>query len=386
MYKKNLMFAFHCPTKVSFGVGFAKNAGSELQMLGAKRALLVTDEGLRDNEIVASVKDSLKDKCVAVFSDVIPDSSHDIINKGIAVAKENEIDSIVSVGGGSSMDSAKGILAALAKGVDDCTKVIGFMCVGKPTLPHVAIPTTSGTASEVTMYAVVKDREKNVKQIIVDPNLIPAVGILDPKMTETLPPDITAATGMDAMTHAIECLSARNYNPISDGLALHAVKLMVRYLPVCVENGSDLDARGMQAIASNIAGMAFENALVGMVHAAAHAIGGIHGVPHGVGNSIFLHHGMRFNSVNSAARYRPIVEAFGRSSKGMSDEEAAHEAADLVEDLTKRIGLPQTLKEVGIKEEDIDAIAKLASTDGAMMTNPRRVSPDEMKHFIRDAF
>ncbi len=378
-YKDKLVFSFHVPTKIVFGTGALKDVTKEMDGLKMGRALVVTDVGLKESPMVQSLMSILGKRAAALYGEAIPDSSVEVVKNGFDAYQSSGAEGIISLGGGSSMDTAKAVAILAKKGGKDLREFFGLNKVAEPLVPHIAIPTTSGTASEVTMFATIKDHQSKVKNLISDPNLIPPVAILDPQLTAGLPPMLTAATGMDALSHAIESLHARFYEPISDGLAYQAVRLIVQYLPRCLEKGDDLEARGMQALASSMAGMAFQNALVGCVHGIAHALGGMFGVHHGLANAILLPHGMRFNLPMSAPRYRHAAEAFGISTQGKTDAEIAELTIQAVEQLVARTGLPRRLSEVKIPKESFPALAKLAVSDPGMKSNLRRVTdPQEI--------
>lgn len=378
-YKDRLLFNFHIPTKIVFGEGALKETGKEMDGLGMRRALVVTDVTLKDSAMVQSLMAQLGAKAAGLYAEVIPDSSIAVVNKGAEVYRQVRADGLISLGGGSTMDTTKAIGVLAKKGKGDLREFLGFMKVGEPIVPHVAIPTTSGTASEVTMFATIKDHETRIKNLMADPFLIPPVAILDPLLTVDLPPALTAATGMDAMAHAVESFHARGYEPITDGLAYQAIRLIVQYLPRCLKKGDDVEARGMQAIASTMAGMAFQNALVGCAHGMAHALGGLYGLHHGLATAILLAPGMRFNMPVSASRYRQVGEAFGLDLRGKKDTEIGELAAQAVENFTRQLGLPQRLAEVNIPKENLGEVARLAVADPAMRSNIRKVTdPQEI--------
>ena len=378
-YKDRLAFSFHIPTRIVFGAGSLKEAAKEMDGLGMKRALVVTDTTLGDTPMVKSLMETLGARAAGLFAGAIPDSSFPVVARGAALFREKGADGIISIGGGSSMDTAKGIAILAKKGKEDLRQFVGIGKVGEPVVPHIAIPTTSGTASEVTMFATVKDHEAREKRLLSDPHLIPPVAILDPLLTVSLPAQMTAATAMDAMSHGIESLHARFYQPVSDALACQAVRLVVQYLPPCLQKGDDVEARGMLALASTLGGMAFQNALVGCVHGMAHALGGMYGLHHGLANAILLAHGMRFNLPLSAPRYRQLAEAFGLEVKGKSDGQVGEMAVRAVEEFVQKTGLPRRLSEVNIPKDHFLEVAKLAVADPGMKSNIRRVTdPQEI--------
>jgi alcohol dehydrogenase len=249
----------------------------------------------------------------------------------------------------------------------------GVQLLSRPQTPHVVIPTTAGTGSEVTNVAVIMDKEMGQKRLVVENFNVPRLAILDPKMTAKLPKLMTAGTGMDAMTHAVESLHALPHEPITDALGIHAIRLLSRYLPVCIENGSDLVARGQVQIAATIAGWAFGIAGVGNVHALAHSIGAVAHVPHGIANGILLADCMEFNLESCPEAYALVAEAFGICEKGMDDMDAAKAAIAAMRGFTKKIGHPQRLSELKVTESDIAKAAELSLGDGAIVNNPRLV-------------
>lgn len=372
-YPADLSFLFTSPTRIVFGRGSSSDTGVELQGLGCRKALIVTDRFLHEKtDIVARVEKSLGRACAGIFCDVPPDSGVHVINEGAELGRARGADAIVSVGGGSVMDTGKGIALLLREG-GSLLDYQGFQVLTRRQTPHICVPTTAGTGSEVTYFAVIKDHEKKRKLIFGDHHIIPDIAILDPALTVTLPPILTAATGMDAFSHGLEALSSAQREPISDALGLHAVRLISRALPIAVSNGNDLVARGQMLIAATLAGAAFSNAQVGLIHAIAHVIGARHGVHHGTANSIAMPHVMRFNNDTVAGRYKLVAEAMGVDLRGMSDEEAGLEAAAAVRDFGRRVGLPTSFREVGVPEADLAACAEAAMSDGAIVYNARPI-------------
>ncbi len=373
-YDANLNFIFWCPTKIVFGENTVLDIGIEVESLKCKRALIVTDRDLAKNtDLPEKVKRALGPLCVGVFSDVEPESGLHIVNRGANLGRELKADCLVSVGGGSAIDTAKGMAILLKEG-GRLQDYAGFQVLSRPQTPHLVIPTTAGTGSEVTYLAVIKDHEENRKLLFGDYHILPNVAILDPKMTEGLPPRLTAATGMDAMSHAIEALHSLQREPMADGLALHAIRLIKEFLPRAVENGKDMVARGQMLIAANIAGAAFSNAQVGMVHALAHSVGARFSVHHGLANSILLPPCLRFNADACGEIYLNILSAFGVNAKKIEPSQAGGMVADKIAEFTMRLGLPQRLREVGVPEEGLRECSELALSDGAIVYNPKFIS------------
>jgi len=303
-YSRDLSFIYYNPTKIIFGEGSIKEIGIEAEALGGTRAVVVTDRGVVEAGLAGEVEEALGRKYVGTFDGAVQDSGFHIVNEGAKFAREAGADTIVSVGGGSSIDTAKGISILLKEG-GQMQDYSGFQLLSRPQTPHIAVPTTAGTGSEVTYAAVVKDWENNEKILFCDNHIIPRVAILDPLLTAGLPPPLTASTGIDALTHAIEALHALQAEPIADAMALQAIRLIAAYLPRCVANGDDLFARGQQQIAALMAGVAFSNAQLGLVHAMAHSLGALFNVPHGLANSLLLPHVMLYN-----------LESYGSLSRG----------------------------------------------------------------------
>ena len=293
-YDQDLAFVYFGPTKIVFGVGRRVDVEMEMAGLGCSRALVVTDPGVMKAGLVEGVVKALGDRCVGVWSEVPQDTGVGIVNRAAAFAREAGADCVVSVGGGSVIDTGKGVCILLTEG-GSLENFEGIQLLTRPQTPHIVIPTTAGTGSEVTCMAVILDERKGQKILIVEYFNTPRIAILDPKMTQKLPPLLTASTGMDAMTHAVEALQSLQREPIADGLAMQAIRLLYRHLPVCAKNGEDLAARGQVQLAATMAGWAFGNAMVGLVHAMAHSLGAIARVPHGIANGILLPHVMAFN-------------------------------------------------------------------------------------------
>jgi alcohol dehydrogenase len=376
-YDASLNFVFWSPTKIVFGEKTALDVAMEMETLKCKKGLIVTDKDLAKNtDIPEKIRKALGNLCVGIFSDVEADSGIHIVNQGANLGKELGADCLVSVGGGSAIDTAKGIAIVLKEG-GKLQDYVGFQVLTRPQTPHIAIPTTAGTGSEVTYLAVIKDHQEGRKLIFGDYNILPNVAILDPKMIEGLPPGLTAATGMDAMCHAIEALHSLQREPMADGLALHAIRLIKEFLSRAVENGKDMTARGQMLIAANIAGAAFSNAQVGMVHALAHTVGAKFKVHHGLANSILLPACLRYNADICGDVYLDVLSALGVNTESIRSDEAGSAVAERIIEFTKKLGLPQRLRDVGVPEEGLKECSELALSDGAIVYNPKFISDSE---------
>jgi alcohol dehydrogenase len=357
-----------------FGENTALDVAIEVENLKCKKALIVTDKELiKNTDIPEKIRKALGNLCVGIFSDVEPDSGIHIVNQGAALGMKLGADCIVSVGGGSAIDTAKGMAILLKEG-GKLQDYAGFQVLTRPQTPHIVIPTTAGTGSEVTYIAVIKDHEEGRKLLFGDYNILPNVAILDPKMTEGLPPKLTAATGMDAMCHAIEASHSLQREPIADGLALHAIRLITEFLPRAVENGKDMTARGQMLIAANIAGAAFSNAQVGLVHALAHSVGAKFRVHHGLANSILLPPCVKYNGDACGDVYLIVLSAMGVNVERISPDEAGEMLAAKIAEFTRKLGLPQKLRDVGVPEGGLEECSELALSDGAIVYNPKFIS------------
>jgi aldehyde dehydrogenase (NAD+) len=371
-YDSDLSFNYFGPTKIVFGVDSSKDVEIEMSSLGGTKAVVVTDKGIINAGLIDHIVKALGNKCAGVFSDVPQDTGVEVVDAGAAFAKKNGADIVVSVGGGSVIDTAKGMCILLTEG-GNLRDFNGVQLLSRPQTPHVVIPTTAGTGSEVTNVAVIMDKEMGQKRLVVENFNVPRLAILDPKMTVKLPKLMTAGTGMDAMTHAVESLHALPHEPITDALGTHAIRMLYKFLPVCVENGTDLVARGQVQIAATIAGWAFGIAGVGNVHALAHSIGAVAHVPHGIANGILLADCMEFNLESCPDAYAMVAEAFGIRDRGMDDMDASKAAIAAMREFTKKISHPQRLSEFKVKEDDIVKAAELSLGDGAIVNNPRLV-------------
>ncbi len=390
VYDNNLSFVYFGPTKIIFGAGSSTSElESEMSALGCTRAVVVTDPGIIKAGLTEKIIKTLGDKCIGIFSDVPQDTGIDVINRGAAFAREKGADMVISVGGGSVIDTAKCMCILLTEG-GDLANFEGIQLLTRPQTPHIVIPTTAGTGSEVTWIAVVFDKNKGQKILIVESYNAPRAAILDPQLTLKLPPLLTASTGMDAMTHAIEAMTSIQREPIADAMALHAIRLVGTYLPACIKDGSNIHARGQMQLAATMAGWAFGNAMVGLVHAMAHSIGAVSHIPHGVSCGIMLPYCMDFNIGDGQPEtleiYAQIAEGLGVSKRGDEPGQAAKAAAKEIYDFLKRIGHPQKLSEFGVQEKDILKAADLSMADGAIVNNIRYVSgKDEVLEIYRRA-
>ena len=371
-YERDLEFIYSNPTKITYREKCVEDAGVEVSELGCSKAFLVTDQGVVEAGLAERVQKALGAKLEGTFDECCQDSGYHIVEKAAEIARENGADCLVSVGGGSVIDTVKA-MSQLVKSGGKLADYEGAQILTEPQTPQVAIPTNAGTGAEVTNVAVIKDWDRHLKQFFVSPYIAPNVAILDPTLTAGLPPMLTAITGMDALTHAVEGMVDAPAEPLVDGLCLHAIRLIMKNLPICVEHGDDMLARGQQMLAATIAGIGFSNSQAGLAHAIAHTVGSLFEVPHGLGNSIMLPHSILFNLQDAADKYAMIAEAMGIDVRGMSDTEAGEAAANAIWDLTKRMGVPQKLTEAGVPEDALEQVAEQAMSDGAIVYNARMV-------------
>ncbi len=377
---------YNCPTNVISGHGTLPAIYKEMVNLGCKRALIMTDPGVRKAGLVERVQDALVEFCVGVFDDIAQDTDLDIVDAATAMARDLRADCIVSVGGGSVIDTAKAVCVTLKNG-GKCNDHIAINRLQEPQIPHIVIPTTSGTGSEVTNVAVIKSKKAGRKVFMVDPRIIPNTAILDPQFTLTLPAGLTVTTAMDAMTHSVEALTSIMAQPICDGQALQAIRLIKENLPRVIANPKDEKARNQLQIAATMAGWAFTIAQVGLAHAMAHTLGILYNVPHGAACGIVLPAVMRFNIDFAADKLAMVAQAMGVNTAGMDDKKAAGAAAEAIEKLMKEAGHPMRLRDVKVPEDGLDMAAFHAICDTAALFNARPVSdPGEVAAMYKQLY
>lgn len=359
-----------------FGPGARKNLPEIIGRLGARKALVVTDPGLIKFGVTALVTDVLDGAGIAyeVFSDVKPNPTVTNVRQGIDAYHKSGADFMIAVGGGSAIDTAKAIgIVVNNPEFADIVSLEGCAPTKHKSVPVIALPTTAGTAAETTINYVIIDEAKQKKMVCVDPNDIPAVAVIDSELMYSLPRSLTAATGMDALTHAIEGYITKGAWAMSDMFEIEAIRMIARHLPVAVEHPSDVEARDGMAVAQYIAGMAFSNVGLGLVHGMAHPMGSLFDVPHGVANALLLPTVMEYNMPACLDKYPEIARAMGVNTDGMTREEASQAACRAVRNLAVRVGIPQHLTELGITKDDIPALSRQAIDDVCTPGNPRDV-------------
>ncbi len=354
--------------------------------LGYKKALIVTDKGLMKFGVAKQVTDVLDEANIPyeIYDEVKPNPTVTNVKDGVKALKDAQADFIVALGGGSSMDTAKGIgIVSNNPEFADVVSLEGVADTKKKSVPIIALPTTAGTAAETTINYVIIDESKQKKMVCVDPNDIPVVAIVDAELMYSLPKSLTAATGMDAMTHAIEGLITKAAWELSDMFEIKAIEMIHRYLPIAVDEPTNPVGRDGMAVAQYVAGMAFSNVGLGVDHGMAHPMSALHDVPHGVACAILLPTVMRFNAPAALDKYVEIAKAVGVYKEGMSKEEAADAACNEIEALSRRVGIPQHLSDLGIYENDIDALADQAFADVCTPGNPREVTREDIVRLYR---
>ncbi len=389
-------YEFFCPVKVIAGHAALEHIPYELSSLGAKRPMIITDKGVRANNLLAPIEAAFTSTDVEIsfiFDDVPPDSSLETVRAVAQAYRANNCDAIIAVGGGSVIDTSKAANILVTEGGDDLTKYTGAHNLPRPLKPFFVIPTTSGTGSEVTMVAVVSDNQKNVKMPFASNYLMPNAAILDPRMTQTLPPHLTAMTAMDAMTHAVEAYTCMAANPISDAYATAAIKKVSASLFNVLDNPTDADGRLELAQASTMAGIAFSNAMVGLVHSLGHALGAVAHLPHGLCMNLFLPYVLEYNKEVNGDKIADLLlplagaDIYAQTPANQRADKTISmllTMRDRIHALTK---LPRTLSETGkVSKEQFDEIADKALNDGSIIYNPKEASFKDLKAILEKAW
>jgi len=381
------VYGFYIPTVTLMGIGAHKELGSRIKTLGAKKPLIVTDKGITKTGLTQKISDLVRKDAglePVIFDETVPNPTDKNVHDGVEVFKKNGCDMIITLGGGSPHDCGKGIGLVVANG-GSIKDYEGVDKSTKPMPPFIAINTTAGTASEMTRFCIITDTSRRVKMAIVDWRVTPTIAINDPLLMAGMPPSLTASTGMDALTHAVEAYVSTIATPVTDACALKAIELVSQNLRAAVANGGDMIARDNMAYAEFLAGMAFNNASLGHVHAMAHQLGGFYDLPHGVCNAILLPHVERFNMIAKMDRFVDIAKAMGENVQGLSPRVAAEKAIDAIKTLSKDIGIPSGLSELGVKEKDLRTMAENAQKDACGLTNPRCPSLDDVINIYKAA-
>ena len=386
-------FQFHNPTKVIYGQGLSQDFAHELHALGVQNFFIVSDNIIDKLGLIDKVSKSLEAEGIKItgkYTQVEQDAEITAVKAIAQQAKETGADGIIAIGGGSVIDASKAANIIFSVGGDLMEDFSGAHLLTKPIKPFVVIPTTAGTGSECTFVSMIYDATTKVKMAFAEKFSLPDIAILDPEVTQSLPPKLTASTGMDALTHAIEATVGIEWSPVSDSLAFAAIDLIFNNIVKAVKNGDDLEARGAMLVASNLAGIAFSHSMVGCVHGMAHAAGGLYRVPHGVANSIFLPHGMEYNFEEVKEKFAKLAPIMGVNTTGMTIEEAARKSIEAVRKLTVQLNeldaIPLRLRDVGVPEDGLIKIAEATMDDGTCFYNPREVDADIIIENIKNAY
>ncbi len=373
-----------------FGFGAREVLAEEIKNRGYKKVLVVTDKSLFEIGLTKKVTDKLDEAGIeyTVYSDVKPNPTIKNVLDGVEVCKNYGADVIVAVGGGSSIDTAKGISIVMTNpDRADIVSLNGNSNTVNKGMPLIALPTTHGTAAEVTINYVITDEEREIKMVCVDPHDIPLVAIVDTELMSTLPKSMASSTGMDALTHAVEGYITKAHNTMSDMFHMRAIELIFKYLPAAV-NEKNQEAIDKMGLAQYIAGMGFSNVGLGIVHSMAHQLGAVYDTPHGLANAILLPTVMRFNGQDpaTAQRFREILIHIGRpDAEHLNDQDVINTFVWKISELSKSVGITQTLREVGVKEEDFGMLADKAMQDPCKPGNPREVSREDFIELYRQA-
>lgn len=377
---------FFIPPVNLMGEGCLQQAVDIIESKNFKQGFVVTDQVLNKIGLVKQLTDLLESKGIAtvVFDKTHPNPTTGNVNDGLELLKHHDCDFVVSLGGGSPHDCAKGI-ALVASNGGNIADYEGVDQSAKPQLPLIAINTTAGTASEMTRFCIITDEQRHVKMAIVDKHVTPILSVNDPSLMLAMPASLTAATGMDALTHAIEAYVSTAATPVTDAVAIKAMELIQANLPTAVSDGKNMAAREQMAYAQFMAGMAFNNASLGYVHAMAHQLGGFYDLPHGVCNAVLLPHVQRYNAQVCPERLSDVANALGVNTSGMSAQEGAAAAIAAIEQLAKTVGIPAGLEELGVKSADFATLTDNALKDVCGFTNPKQATHQEISEIFSAA-
>ncbi|WEF28294.1 L-threonine dehydrogenase [Klebsiella aerogenes] len=377
---------FYIPPVNVIGTGSVTEAMNAIHEYGYRRALIVTDAMLNKLGMAGEVQKALQERDIfsVVYDGVHPNPTTLNVESGLALLKENHCDCVISLGGGSPHDCAKGIALVAVNG-GNIRDYEGVDRSSKPQLPMIAINTTAGTASEMTRFCIITDVDRHIKMAIVDKHVTPVLSVNDSSLMMGMPKSLTAATGMDALTHAIEAYVSTAATPITDACALKAMTMIAQNLTHAVEDGGNEQAREAMAYAQFLAGMAFNNASLGYVHAMAHQLGGFYDLPHGVCNAVLLPFVQEYNCSVAAARLRDCAQAMGVNVAELNDKQGAEACITAIRKLARTVGIPAGLRELNVKEEDIPLLASNALKDACGLTNPIQATHEEIMAIFRAA-
>lgn len=371
----NYFYKFYVPTKIVYGIDAITKIGEMVKELGADKVVIITDEGVIKAGLMNKVTSILNHnliEIIGIFDQIEPEPRIETVEKGVNYFQNKDFDAIIGVGGGSVMDTTKCINLLISKQ----GKLLDYSKYGSitgPLIPSILIPTTAGTGSEVSFFAIIKNQNQKLKMAFISRHLAPDIAIIDPIMTMTMPPELTAYTGIDALTHAIEAFVSSGSQPISDLLALTAIRKINTNLKLIISNGNDIKIRSELTLGSLLAGIAFNNEAVGgLVHSMSHPLGGHYNIPHGVTNAILLPHVMRYNLTSNLLKFYEIAKVIGEDENIQFDKHTvALTGINSIEKLIHDLGIPHHLKELGVLEEDIPTLVNETLKDETISTNPK---------------
>lgn len=377
---------FQSPKKIIYGEGSVEQVGIETKKYGSKVMIITGRSSSKKTGALDKIIDSLKSENLQyiVFDKVESDPSVDTVDLGTKIAKEEDVNVIIALGGGSPLDAAK----AISIMINNPGNIVDYESK-EPQIhgvPVIAVPTTAGTGSEVSRFIVITDTKRKIKMLIGGEALVPEVAILDGELTLMVPPDVTAATGMDALTHAIEAYISKKAQPATNVQAISAISIISNNLAKAVQNGENIEARNNMLFAQMQAGFAFSNASVALVHAMSRPLGAYFGVPHGLANAILLPRVMEYNKAACPEKFKDIAKAMGENTEGLSLRDASNLAVKAVKDLYSETGLPTKLRDVGVKEESIEDLAKDAIKSGSALVNPRKASLEDLIEIYKSIY
>lgn len=373
-----------------FGENSRETLVEEIKKRNFKKVFLVSDKSLVEAGVTNKVEEILKGAGIdySLYDEIKPNPTIKNVTDGVAACRKSGADVIVAVGGGSSIDTSKGISIVMTNpDRADIKSLNGLSNTVNKGMPIIALPTTAGTAAEVTINYVITDEERKIKMVCVDPNDIPIVAIVDSDLMSSMPKSLAAATGMDALTHAVEGYITAAHNEISDMFHMQAIKMIFKYLPAAV-NEKDREAINKMGMAQYIAGMGFSNVGLGIVHSMAHQLGAVYDTPHGIANAMLLPTVMRFNGKDpaTAQRFREILCEIGRpDAANLNDQDVINTFVWMISELSKAVGITQTIKDYGVKEEDLEMLADKAMEDPCKPGNPREVTKEEFIELYKQA-
>ncbi len=378
---------FSTTPRIIMGPGSVKTIGAEVKTLGISRVLIVTDKGVIAAGLMKPIEESLKASKVkyAVFNKVEPDPRYEIVADCVETARQSKAQMLIGLGGGSPMDITK-VSAVMLTNKGPIGSYFGIGLIPKPGLPTILIPTTAGTGSEVTPIAILSDEGEKLKKGIVSPYLYPAMGVLDPELTTGLPPHVTAATGMDALIHAIEAYTSINASTITDMYCIKAIELISKNLRTAFAKGDNIEARTAMMEAALLAGIGFANAGVTAVHAFAYPIGAEFHIPHGVANTLMLPHVIRFNVLGNLEKFAQLAKPFGLPVEGLDNLAIVDRVIATIDRLADDIRVPRHLADFGVKEKDIPMLAEgVMKVTRLLANNPRTLTLDDAKRIYKAA-